>query len=92
MASRYRSLYAEGITPTKRTREAITDCLLSVSFLHFAGAWPDALLYRDPELVANVLKEENREFSEYMRIRPEGKPVGRAVFKSKEIKEERLVD
>lgn len=83
MASRYRSLFAEGLTPTQKTREAITDCLLSVSFLHFAGGWPDSWLYRDERLTENVLSVENEEFSEYLRIKPTGRPVGRVVFNSK---------
>ena len=45
MASRYRHLFRDSLEPTLASRQAISSCLLFVSFLHFAGSWPEAQLY-----------------------------------------------
>ena len=76
MASRYRHLF-QNPYPTTESLNCISSVLLSVTALHFAGSWPDAQLYKDDNLYANVNCTINQQFFNYMQTPVWGVPLGR---------------
>lgn len=79
MANKYSFLFDSDRFNSHIEAHCIASCLLSVSFLHFAGSWNDARLSENKEIYRIVSCQENQEFDLYMKKKPLGHPVGRIL-------------
>jgi len=79
MASRFRHLFSADPL-SKDSMNCVSSTLLSVTALHFAGAWPDSRFYLNPHLFSLVDNSFNSAFHSYLQQPVTGNPVGRVFY------------
>ena len=77
MASRYRHLYEpQNRTKTEAVVDAVSSCLLSNYFLHFAGSWHESAMWKIAALSEKLNDPALDDYGRYLAEEVTGSPKG----------------